>query len=457
MARRFDPHIGRYLDHLTGAIHEPQQLYRPPDKFTSYIELPAEVDDIEPLAFVLRRLLLELVQHAIARDLGVQQFRIVLQHAMDHATEQTIGLLRPERDAEKMLELAMSRLERVTLPAPVRGVTLQCHRLLLWQPQKRDLLDNSTDAEAVQLLFERLRARLGENAVRGFGLTGDPRPERAWRFAKPGQPAGAESNVQRPVLLLAQPRPIGADDFTLLSGPERIEAGWWDGADVARDYYIACLRSRRSLVGIPRSPQHNPLVPTRLVCLVLIALTQRRTTLLQTRVERVEITVHQHRISAHLVIPKALLIFDIPEHVTVKLQIDLRALRRITVVTAHLLFTAPLMDAPIGSTLKNVVDKADAAAAARRNRKTIPVTRQGVVDHDDFLIAITQAANRQRVAAGATNIAPLHIRRTTVVATKPDDDVVFNDTLGVGFQLRPGTTGQPTIGNAEAPAHTLAI
>jgi protein ImuB len=25
----------------------------------------------------------------------------------------------------------------------------------------------------------------------------------------------------------------------LLSGPERIETGWWDGGDVARDYYQA--------------------------------------------------------------------------------------------------------------------------------------------------------------------------------------------------------------------------
>jgi protein ImuB len=25
----------------------------------------------------------------------------------------------------------------------------------------------------------------------------------------------------------------------LESGPERIESGWWDGRDVARDYYVA--------------------------------------------------------------------------------------------------------------------------------------------------------------------------------------------------------------------------
>jgi protein ImuB len=25
----------------------------------------------------------------------------------------------------------------------------------------------------------------------------------------------------------------------LLGGPERIETAWWDGGDIARDYYIA--------------------------------------------------------------------------------------------------------------------------------------------------------------------------------------------------------------------------
>jgi protein ImuB len=27
--------------------------------------------------------------------------------------------------------------------------------------------------------------------------------------------------------------------LTLLHGPERIESGWWDAADVQRDYYVA--------------------------------------------------------------------------------------------------------------------------------------------------------------------------------------------------------------------------
>lgn len=33
------------------------------------------------------------------------------------------------------------------------------------------------------------------------------------------------------------PRHRGA--LRLLTDPERIESGWWDGRDVARDYYVA--------------------------------------------------------------------------------------------------------------------------------------------------------------------------------------------------------------------------
>jgi protein ImuB len=28
--------------------------------------------------------------------------------------------------------------------------------------------------------------------------------------------------------------------LSLLTGPERIESGWWDGHDIARDYFVAC-------------------------------------------------------------------------------------------------------------------------------------------------------------------------------------------------------------------------
>ena len=45
----------------------------------------------------------------------------------------------------------------------------------------------------------------------------------------------------RPMWLLDPPKPIDAKPYELVSGPERIETGWWerDRCAVARDYYVA--------------------------------------------------------------------------------------------------------------------------------------------------------------------------------------------------------------------------
>ena len=46
-------------------------------------------------------------------------------------------------------------------------------------------------------------------------------------------PSGCFLNRRRSAIALeAQP-------WVLRDGPERIESGWWDGADVRRDYFVA--------------------------------------------------------------------------------------------------------------------------------------------------------------------------------------------------------------------------
>jgi protein ImuB len=88
-------------------------------------------------------------------------------------------------------------------------------------------------------LVERLRARLGRAAVIGLEPAPDPRPERAWRPVEPGAAARtAAATGPRPLWLLDPPQPLVAPP-AIEGEPERIEAGWWDGADCARDYYTA--------------------------------------------------------------------------------------------------------------------------------------------------------------------------------------------------------------------------
>jgi protein ImuB len=86
--------------------------------------------------------------------------------------------------------------------------------------------------------------------VKGLGLAADHRPERAWRAGEPGRDVSAGDSgrrVARPLWLLAVPQRLAASadtpcyegPLTLLAGPERIESGWWDGADITRDYFVA--------------------------------------------------------------------------------------------------------------------------------------------------------------------------------------------------------------------------
>jgi protein ImuB len=78
------------------------------------------------------------------------------------------------------------------------------------------------------------------------------RPEHAWRVAEPqialpAEPGNVAAPFRRPLWLLSSPEPLEQQRgrprrhgmLTLLEGPERIESGWWDGADVTRDYYLA--------------------------------------------------------------------------------------------------------------------------------------------------------------------------------------------------------------------------
>jgi protein ImuB len=46
--------------------------------------------------------------------------------------------------------------------------------------------------------------------------------------------------LQRPQRLITQDGlPTFQGALTLHAGPERIEAGWWDGEEARRDYYVA--------------------------------------------------------------------------------------------------------------------------------------------------------------------------------------------------------------------------
>jgi protein ImuB len=176
-----------------------------------------------------------------------------------------LTLAAPCADQRQLSALFSERLHALRLPAPVRACELRADHLTsqppggrsLWQPGEH----GGEAGEESGGLIERLRARLGSEAVHGLALREEHRPEGAWMATGPpsaaprraaagrvadaaGEPASAG---RRPLWLLPAPQPLVAHDglpwhrgpLRLVSEPERIETGWWDGGEVARDYYTA--------------------------------------------------------------------------------------------------------------------------------------------------------------------------------------------------------------------------
>ena len=261
-ARRFGQGLLDTLDRALGILPDPRSWFVPPARFHARLELPAEVTQTEALLFATRRLLVQLEGFLAARSGGVQRLVLRLFHAESRATEVPIGLVAPARDAAHFTVLARERFAGVALREPVRALTLAADDIVPLAGESLGLFADTHGAPGDwPKLVERLRARLGSPQVQGLAAAADHRPEQASRAAEPGaQYALALAPGPRPFWLLPEPQPlaeVGAvphhgGPLSLLAGPERIESGWWDGADAVRDYFVAATPARE-LVWVFRS------------------------------------------------------------------------------------------------------------------------------------------------------------------------------------------------------------
>lgn len=257
LAERFGVEFPNYLARLLGEVPDPRPAFEPPARFSGRLELPAEVSDAQALLFAARRLIVELCGFLLGCGGGVQRLDWTLFHPEERSSRLTLGLARPEREPEYLAELLRERLERFEISGPVREIGLTAAQVQPLAPENLTLFPDAgrRRADAGARLLERLQARLGQEAVTGLGLVADHRPERAWRRVAPGESVQGQGQVRRPLWLLSEPQPLAQRDgwpwhqgqrLELNPERERIEAGWWDGGEVGRDYFVArSLRGAR--------------------------------------------------------------------------------------------------------------------------------------------------------------------------------------------------------------------
>jgi protein ImuB len=217
------------------------------------------------------------------------------------STRLDIALAEPSRDAVHLQVLLRERLAALQLPAPTLDLQLQADDIARRAPPNAELFPTAgSESEGLTRLIERLQARLGAEQVRRLERVEDHRPEQASALrvadlsgvvmkgsggagGKAGGTASGRAAARTgmmtagkaaravtspachdgangpgssapalrsscPVWLLQPPEPLAerharpvldGQTLQLLSGPERIEAGWWDAALAERDYFIA--------------------------------------------------------------------------------------------------------------------------------------------------------------------------------------------------------------------------
>ncbi|WP_160153122.1 DNA polymerase Y family protein [Microbulbifer sp. ALW1] len=256
VGNRFGRSFIDYLARLNGTRPDPVPSYEPPAEFHSELFFPSPLDNSEQLLFPAGRLVRELCRQLQRRQLYSQQLCWVLDYGSRGSQQVNVEISRPLFDPQRLIALTKLQLERVTLQEPVQALALKCQQLrpLESQTLREDFFDEGSKVHESYQLIDKLKARLGHQALSGVTLKESYLPEQAWQSADSlslhSRPRGHNLhpvNAPRPSWLLPRPDRIQQRDhklfydgeLQLLQGPERIDGYWWQHHRHARDYYIA--------------------------------------------------------------------------------------------------------------------------------------------------------------------------------------------------------------------------
>jgi protein ImuB len=267
LSRRFGAELLEAMDRAYGLRPEAHVWVPVPDAFRARLELMSRVEHAPAILFGARRLLLQLCAWLSARRAGVTAFTLHWCHDAMRSRDAgdggalTVRTAETTRSIEHLSRLLAEHLAKVTLRAPVGDLVLTADDVRPLEEKSLSLLPDPAQAgESLALVLERIAARLGPDRVLRPVMREDHRVEWQvhWQPAAQALPRKlpACSAVPQPSFILLQPlrlavrgdRPMYQGLLLLLSGPHRVEGGWWHRVTqgdmttaqiVVRDYWVA--------------------------------------------------------------------------------------------------------------------------------------------------------------------------------------------------------------------------
>lgn len=242
-----------------GELPDPQRAFVFPERFAAGLELPSRVEFAEGLAFAAQRLFAALAGWLQVRQMLLRAGSLQLTHDDGSTSVLPLRFGEPCADEGRFMRLLREHLSRLQLVAPVEALHLTADEVVARPDASAGLFDQALQGEGAAACIERLRARLGDDAVHSLALHADHRPECASRSDDPAGIFAAKAastatfGKPRPLWLLPAPQPLAEHvdgphwhgPLQLVTRSERLESGWWDSGepsavgDLRRDYFVA--------------------------------------------------------------------------------------------------------------------------------------------------------------------------------------------------------------------------
>lgn len=267
VSRRFDKELLGALDQAYGLRPEAHTWVEIPDVFKLRIELMSRVEFAPAMLFGARRLLMQMCGWLTARHAGTTAFALRWAHdsmrSKDAGSggELVVRTAAPMRDLEHLCRLLAENLAKVQLLAPAGTLELEALDVHALEERTASVLpDTARAGESLTLVLERIAARLGPDKVLRPVLVEDHRLEWMQHWQPAPLPLAKQRTrrncIPQPTFVLPEPlrlamrgnRPMYQGPLHLLTGPHRVEGGWWhrvteDGTaqtrNVVRDYWVA--------------------------------------------------------------------------------------------------------------------------------------------------------------------------------------------------------------------------
>lgn len=261
---RFDASVLQRIAQLTGEQAELFSACRPTPRFIARRALEYGITRTNAIEQLWWPLLNRVVGQLQARQLGTRRIQCRFHSEIKTRYEIDLRMCEAVCDAKQIGELLRLKMEAVCLNGPLIDFQLEALETtpLVWQQQTFFSGQSPRLAQQWTALLNRLSSRLGDETVTRPYLHANPVPERAISLIPAIEKAKKKHSqymrflpLDRPTYLFPRPQPINAVDATPEGapevlyfrssrleiarwwGPERIEACWWQGRSVQREYY----------------------------------------------------------------------------------------------------------------------------------------------------------------------------------------------------------------------------